>query len=332
MMTSKEPLVSICCITFNHEKYIANTLKGFLMQKTNFAFEIIVHDDASTDHTASIIREYAERYPHMVQTILQSENQYSQGRKPFILTFNQSRGKYIALCEGDDYWVDPDKLQKQIDFLEAHPESVGCFHDCITVDEEGLPQEDYFKGRKYQQQYTQKECLTDLGSSYGTASLVFRSTVVNHCIPKYFEKAGSDFLLDLVITEYGTLNYLPFTGSAYRIHFGGVWQGTPSLDNHLVMLKRLTALMSDETMASRYANELNEMVEKRLELIWKVLRGNDIIFLIRLKEFAFNLNYVSFKERLFLFSRLEAKNLKKKIKGIFFSSNLKSDLPKGRIP
>lgn len=116
-------MVSIICTTYNHELYIRQALEGFLAQKCNFSFEIVIHDDASTDRTADIIREYRDKYPSIFNTILQSKNQYSQGNDVADLLYNQkSRGKYIALCEGDDYWIDPLKLQKQVDFLEANEE------------------------------------------------------------------------------------------------------------------------------------------------------------------------------------------------------------------
>ena len=109
------PLLSICCVTYNHKKYIRQCLDSFLMQKTNFKFEIIIHDDASTDGTADIIKEYYEKYPDIIKPIFQTENQFSQGKsisKTFI--YPRIKGKYVALCEGDDYWTDPYKLQKQV--------------------------------------------------------------------------------------------------------------------------------------------------------------------------------------------------------------------------
>jgi len=117
------PLVSISCITYNHENYIRDTIEGFLMQKTNFNFEVLIHDDASTDYTAEIIREYEKKYPDIIKPIYQKENQYSKGVKisPKI-QYPRAKGKYIAGCEGDDYWTDSYKLQKQVDFLEANPE------------------------------------------------------------------------------------------------------------------------------------------------------------------------------------------------------------------
>jgi glycosyltransferase involved in cell wall biosynthesis len=117
-----EPLVSICCLTYNHEAYIRQCLEGFVMQKTNFQFEVLIHDDASTDSTADIILEYVSKYPNIIKPIYQTENQYLKGINVSAeYQYLRAKGKYIALCEGDDYWTDPYKLQKQVDFLEANP-------------------------------------------------------------------------------------------------------------------------------------------------------------------------------------------------------------------
>lgn len=117
------PLVSVCTLTYNHMPYIRQCIEGVLMQRTTFPIELIVHDDASTDGTAGIIREYQERYPDIIISILQKENQYSK-HIPISATYvwPKIRGKYVAICEGDDYWTDPLKLQKQVDYLEAHPD------------------------------------------------------------------------------------------------------------------------------------------------------------------------------------------------------------------
>ena len=120
-MENKEPIVSICCITYNQEKYISETIEGFLMQKTSFPIEIIIHDDASTDKTAEIIKQYVDKHPDLITPIFQTVNQYSKGIKPTTnFLYPKAKGKYIAICEGDDYWTDPYKLQKQVDFLEAN--------------------------------------------------------------------------------------------------------------------------------------------------------------------------------------------------------------------
>ncbi len=121
MKNSDNILVSICCLSYNHEAYIRECLIGFMMQKTSFQIEILIHDDASTDKTANIIKEYAAAYPEIIKPIYQKENQYSR-RKSVSATYQFPRalGKYIAFCEGDDYWTDPYKLQKQVDFLEKN--------------------------------------------------------------------------------------------------------------------------------------------------------------------------------------------------------------------
>lgn len=125
------PLVSIACITYNHEKYIRQCLEGFVKQKTDFKFEIVIHDDASTDKTAEVIRQYWRKYPELFKPILQNKNKYSE-KKGILKTYvyPKCEGKYIALCEGDDYWTDPLKLQKQVDFLEANPEYGMCYTQC----------------------------------------------------------------------------------------------------------------------------------------------------------------------------------------------------------
>lgn len=121
-------MVTIICYAYNHEKYIAQCLDGFVNQKTDFKYEAIVHDDASTDDTAAVIREYAEKYPEIIKPILQTENQYSKKNgEIFRATQARTRGKYVAICEGDDWWTDLDKLQLQVDYMEAHPECPMCF-------------------------------------------------------------------------------------------------------------------------------------------------------------------------------------------------------------
>lgn len=128
------PLVSISCITYNHEPYIMQTLDGFLMQKTRFPFEVLIHDDASTDRTADIIREYEKKFPKIIKPIYQKENQYSKGNRAILASFvyPRAKGKYITLCEGDDYWIDENKLQKQVDFMEQNPD-VGLTYSKVKM-------------------------------------------------------------------------------------------------------------------------------------------------------------------------------------------------------
>ncbi len=135
--SSTVSLVSVAVVTYNHEKYIRQCLDGILMQNVNFPYEILVHDDASPDGTADIIREYAAKYPEIIKPIYQTENQYSQGK--CVVKFNTDRacGKYLAFCEGDDYWSDSGKLQKQVDFLETHLEYIATAHRVKAINEHG---------------------------------------------------------------------------------------------------------------------------------------------------------------------------------------------------
>ena len=120
-------MVSVICLAYNHEKYIRQTLEGFISQKTNFPFEVIIHDDASTDGTADIIRTYTGQYPDIIHPIFQEENQHSKHIKiSRTIIPDCVSGKYVAFCEGDDYWIDPLKLQKQYDFMESHPDYSMC--------------------------------------------------------------------------------------------------------------------------------------------------------------------------------------------------------------
>jgi glycosyltransferase involved in cell wall biosynthesis len=131
-MNSNNLVVSICCLAYNHELYIQECLEGFMMQKTNFKFEILIHDDASTDKTAEIIKKFEKQYPEIIKPIFQTENQFSKkiGSITSAFNFPRVKGKYIAICEGDDYWTDPYKLKKQVEFLELNPD-YGLVHtDC----------------------------------------------------------------------------------------------------------------------------------------------------------------------------------------------------------
>ena len=139
-MKQDKPLVAIKCLVYNHEPYLRDCLEGFVMQQTNFPFVAIVHDDASTDGSAAIIREYEEKYPNIIKPIYETENQYSKrdGSLGRIMNaaVDATGAKYVAMCEGDDYWTDPLKLQKQVDFLESHID-YGLVHTYRKIDMAG---------------------------------------------------------------------------------------------------------------------------------------------------------------------------------------------------
>ncbi|RLA44208.1 MAG: hypothetical protein DRR42_20745 [Gammaproteobacteria bacterium] len=211
-------MVSIVCTTYNHERYLRQALTSFLAQKTTFSFEIIVHDDASTDETTEIIKAFSLRYPELVKTILQDENQYSKGGfKPSIYAAKFSGSKYIALCEGDDYWLDDDKLQIQIDALENHPEVDFSFHGAYLSRDSVLS--DKSPWRYGETRIIPLETLLQLktGSFAPTSSYVFRRTLVEKLPDWFFREAP---IGDFFVERYGALRggalYFKKSMSVYR--------------------------------------------------------------------------------------------------------------------
>lgn len=219
MNESKVPLVSICCAAYNHEPYIRQCLDGFVMQRTTFPFEVLIHDDASTDKTADIIREYEKKYPDIIKPIYQKENQYSKGGK-ISLRFNipRAKGKYIAFCEGDDYWIDPLKLQKQVDFLEANPDYVFSYTN-IVVDncDPNNVQKRRFKGISG----NICEFLITQGNPVATLTVCMRKDVWDEYLIEYsswnIKMKMGDLPAWIYASMKGPVHYLPDVTAAYRV-------------------------------------------------------------------------------------------------------------------
>lgn len=229
--THGEIVVSICCLTYNHAAFIEEAIKGFLMQKTTFRTEIIIHDDASTDGTADIVRDYAAAFPDKIKAILRTENEYSKtGVYPIAkYVYPLARGRYIAECDGDDYWTDPLKLQKQVDFLEANPDFVMAYHayrmhrDGRFIDPTGTPHDfspDELVGYR----------LTDY--SITTCTKVFR----NFYSPETksdFETFCGDYPLTVLMGLHGKCKFIEgIAPSVYRKHPGNSWSGLPITDQN----------------------------------------------------------------------------------------------------
>lgn len=225
MATEKpEVMVSVCCITYNQQSYIRDALEGFLSQKTDFSWELLIHDDASTDGTARIIREYADRYPDRIFPILQKENQYSQGLTNISGTFNfpRARGRYIAMCEGDDYWTDPNKLARQVAFMEAHPDCSLCFHSAqVEVQGRALTERQM---RPYRgDRRVSPEEIIDKTSGYPTASLLFRREMVKQLPDFYVQAPIADIPLQLLAAARGWAYYMDEPMCVYRLGGAASW-------------------------------------------------------------------------------------------------------------
>lgn len=213
-------MVSIICLSYNHEKYIGQTLENFLNQKTNFKIQVIVHDDASTDNTQKIIKEYAEKAPDVIDAILQEKNQYSiqpQGGiyKNFINP--KIKGKYIAICEGDDFWCDENKLQKQVDFLEAHPEYTMCVHNSkfldMSTNEESPFNKEITEDRDLDFDYV----VDGLMNKFHMSSWLYR-TEYHMSMPAFCHaiKGVGDYPRALHLAAEGKIRFMADTMSVYR--------------------------------------------------------------------------------------------------------------------
>lgn len=225
-----EPKLTILCITFNHIRFIRQALDGFLMQKTNFPFEILIHDDASTDGTADVIREYEAKYPEILRPVYQTENQFSKTGLDFYpkTLFPRIHSPYVATCEGDDYWTDPLKLQKQVDFLEAHPDHTVCFHPVDVVYENQPERKGVYPPQKrinQKKDFTLEELATV--NFMQTNSVVYR-WVIPEKEPYDAFPSGilpGDYFRHLMHAKHGKIGFINERMGVYRVHDGGIWQG-----------------------------------------------------------------------------------------------------------
>ncbi|SHJ12438.1 glycosyltransferase family 2 protein [Bacteroides stercorirosoris] len=251
-------MVTIRCITYNHEPYIRQCLEGFIMQKTNFRFEAIVHDDASTDETAKIIREYAEKYPDIIKPIFETENQYSKldGSIQRIMS-EHIHGKYVAMCEGDDYWIDPLKLQKQVDFLESNPEYSMCAHNAFVF-------------------YQQKNdvCLFNKTSYSGELP-------VHDAIHAWKIPTASILVLSEVAKEYPSWLAVIYSGD-YSLILRTLLKGKIYLISDIMSVYRISYV--GYSASALYKGKNIFMLEQRLILLESFLRGTGGMFAMEIES------------------------------------------------
>lgn len=220
---NKNPLVSIVCTSYNHGDYIAEAIDSFLMQKTNFDFEILIYDDASTDQGPRVIQEFENRYPELIKPIYQTENQYSKGVRVEMFNHNRAKGKYIAVCEGDDYWTDPYKLQKQIDYMEAHPNCSMTVHAADRVLSDKKKILSTVRPEKGNTILSMERVIGGGGDLVATNSMVYSKEKIIELAPFYLNATVGDYPMVILAALHGTVDYLDENMSAYRVGVKGSW-------------------------------------------------------------------------------------------------------------
>ena len=264
----REPLVSVLCTAFNHGRFIRSALEGFVSQRTDFPFEVIVHDDASTDDTASIIREFADRYPDVIKPILQTENQYSKERgKVTRIVHAAARGRYIATCEGDDYWVDPEKLRDQVALLEREPGLSGCFTDAWN-ETDGEREAFYpsLLGKAREAGGIDLEGLL-ADNIVPSATLLARRERMFPAPEQMFTAPAGDWMLLVHLAKQGRLGFIDRKTAVRRRHTGGAisMKGREAMTAMTVGCLQHIRTMVDAKYHKRIADRITELRRSTLE-------------------------------------------------------------------
>lgn len=242
-MKTEEPgrdniLVSVCMITYNHGNYIREAIEGVLKQKTDFAIELVIGEDFSTDNTRIICQEYTAKHPDIIRLLSSVKN---LGMMPnFIRTTEACTGKYIALCDGDDYWTDSYKLKKQVDFLETNEDFAICHHNMQVVYDNEI-REPHLSNNSQQKEVSTIEDLARMYFIY-TASSIFRNGLIKKWPDFIYQSSLGDYLLYMLIAQYGKIRYFPDVMGVYRVHENGIWSKLPEnikSENQLNLLSEL---------------------------------------------------------------------------------------------
>jgi Glycosyl transferase family 2 len=237
----RSPVVSILCTAFNHERYIESAIRGFLSQAGPYPFEILIHDDASTDGTQQIIREWQQRYPNVIRTVLQTENQYSKGGRPFEILLAQARGEFVATCEGDDFWVDPHKLQRQVGFLKANPDFSCSAHNYYHYLEAGLTVKPWTRmGRNF---VLSRRQLMGLVTVLWLPTLVFRRTFSVLPPERGLAAIGDQFLTSYLGTQGRCMYFETVLGAVRRENEFSIWSPLPKAEKERRRVKTWAALV-----------------------------------------------------------------------------------------
>ena len=279
---SNEIVVSIICNAYNHAPYIRECLDSLVAQRADFAYEILVHDDASTDGTADIIREYEAKHPDLVKPVYQTENQYFRGG---IARFQypRAKGRFIALCEGDDYWTDPMKLQKQVAALEAHPEIDLCAHAADRIDGTTGAVNARIAPADHDAVFSAEQVIAGGGMFVATSSLLYRASL-NDAIPPFRANRRSDYTLQIHGSLRGGMLYLSDNMSVYRHRTPGSWSmGQTDLREQRGFYERVSAMLTQLEADTQGA--YHDVISARIERYHARLIAHECDELVRRRDF-----------------------------------------------
>lgn len=264
------------------------------MQKTNFKYEILIHDDASTDGTVEIINEYQKKYPSIIKPIFQKTNQYSQGVNIPTINYFRATGKYLALCEGDDYWTDPLKLQKQVYLLENYQHCSWSFHP-ICIEKNGMVQDNIIDIVTHGRIFTPNEIFEICGGYFShTSSIIFRKKYVDQLPSWFFDAPVGDISLKLFLSTMGSAAYVNDPMSVYRVNLKSSWteRTSRSIFSELSHKVRMVKLYKDFNQYTNYRHAKNVLVAQSF-LIAKIVQHLQVFDRIRfLAKYKYNRRFL----------------------------------------
>ena len=264
------PMVSVLMITYNHEPFIAQAIESVLAQQTSFPIELVIGEDHSQDRTLEIALDFQSRHPDRIRVLTSETNLGAQ--RNFGRTFEACRGKYIALLEGDDYWTAPDKLQKQVDFLESHPAFVAAAHNAAVIDDAKKAQAELYSSHT-SDRLTNEDFLTF--NHVPTCSVMFRRNVVARLPEWFFQVPAGDWVLHILNTRLGDMHYDPQPMACYRSHAGGMWSGMARSRQLQAVVDIYEHLLRE--LGPEYQARLHQLMSLRLrDLMYQCEKEDDI--------------------------------------------------------
>ena len=267
-------VVTISCVAYNHEYCISQALDSFLMQETEFAFEIIIHDDVSTDKTVDIIKEYQKKFPNIIKPIYQTENQFSQGINPMFFILPKVKGRYMAFCDGDDFWTDNKKLEIQVDIMEKNPNIDMSFHSVYEFIN-GKKRRVLAKHADSNKIFRPNEIILGGGEFCPTASLIFRTEIISKIPKDWFKKMiPGDYPLQMIGSSRGGALYINRCMSAYRVGEASAWSNL----NFENSQKQKKHLLSFHKMLNRVNRYLDNRFDKEIK---EIIYSSSLAFIKR---------------------------------------------------